>query len=113
MLLVISHLPGTIHPNPEALMPFTAWLHAHGETAQYVAFLGLLALFIPLELVVPGRPPGAARRRRFAANFTLTALNVVVLGALPVSFVGAALWARQHGWGFLNLVALPAAAAAA
>src|SRR5262245_5022488 len=92
----------TAHRNRGLFMAISDWLHTHGETAQYVAFFGLLALLIPLERVVPGRRAGP-RARRFLANFALTALNVVVLGALPVTFVGAALWARERGWGFLNL----------
>ncbi len=94
-------------------MPIADWLHAHGETAQYAAFFGLLAVLLPLEAVIPGRRQRAPRRPRFVTNFALTALNVVVLGTLPLSFVGAAFWARQHGWGFLNLLGAPAAAAVA
>lgn len=88
-------------------MTLARWFQAYGETAQYVAYFGLLALFLALERVVPGRDSGAHRRGRWSTNFGLTALNVVVLGALPFSFVSTATWARERGWGFLNLGVLP------
>ena len=40
------------------------------------------------------------------ANIGLTALNLVLLGALPLSFISAAQWASIEGWGLLNLIAL-------
>jgi sterol desaturase/sphingolipid hydroxylase (fatty acid hydroxylase superfamily) len=92
-------------------MNVSEWLLAHGEAAQYAAFFGLGAALMLLERRAPARPRPAARQR-WAVNAVLTALNILVLGALPVSFIGAAAWAREHAWGLLNLLAWPAAALA-
>src|SRR5262245_48978193 len=47
------------------------------------------------------------RAIRWPTNFFLTAINIVAMGALPVSFVSAALWTQANGWGLLNLVRVP------
>ncbi len=39
------------------------------------------------------------------ANIGLTALNLVLLGALPLSFISAAQWVSIEGWSLLNLIA--------
>ena len=51
-----------------------------------------------------------AAARRWPSNFGLTALNVVVLGALPVSGLAVAVIAQQQGWGLLQRYPLPLAA---
>ena len=53
------------------------------------------------------------RKTRWPANLFLTFVNLMALGALPVSLVSAAVWARANGLGLLNRVALPAALAIA
>ena len=49
----------------------------------------------------------AGRGRRWPSNFGLTALIVVVLGALPVSGLAVAVVAQQQGWGLLQRYPLP------
>ncbi|MCA9509346.1 MAG: sterol desaturase family protein, partial [Myxococcales bacterium] len=92
--------------------PLDSWILANAGTAQEVAFGGALLALLALEAWRPRRRAPARRRQRWPVNFALTALNVVALGFVPVSFVGAALWARAHGVGVLNAVALPPALAA-
>lgn len=91
-------------------MLLARWIDAHGETTQYVLFLGLLALLIALEWWAPFRARPKGRARGWAANYALTALNVLAIGALPISFVGVARLAADQGVGLLNAVPLPLAA---
>lgn len=90
-----------------------AFLRGSAEPLQYAIFFGALVALGAIETVV-GRSTGSPRRRRrWLANFGLTALNVVVLGALPLSGVVVADLARDGGIGLLNLLALPAVVALA
>jgi sterol desaturase/sphingolipid hydroxylase (fatty acid hydroxylase superfamily) len=66
-------------------------------------FFGLLAGFAVLERAFPRRPEPAAPWRRRAANLTLTALAIVTLPLVPVSFVAAAFWAQAQHIGLLNM----------
>ena len=50
---------------------------------------------------------------RWPANLLLTILNVIALGALPVSLLAAAFWAESTGWGLLNQLSLPETAVVA
>jgi sterol desaturase/sphingolipid hydroxylase (fatty acid hydroxylase superfamily) len=53
------------------------------------------------------REDGASRTRRWPVNFGLTALNIVVMGALPLTALAAADIARDAGWGLFNLIEAP------
>jgi sterol desaturase/sphingolipid hydroxylase (fatty acid hydroxylase superfamily) len=64
-------------------------------------------------VIAPRRPGPMHRRTRWWTNTLLTALNVVVLSLLPVSFFGVAIWSQQHGLGLLANTALPAGGAVA
>jgi sterol desaturase/sphingolipid hydroxylase (fatty acid hydroxylase superfamily) len=94
-------------------MTIAEWILARGDTLQMVLFFALLPLLAVAERLVPRRPGPLERPIRWPANLGLTALNLAALGALPVSFLGAAWWAETRGWGLLHQVALPAAAAIA
>ena len=83
------------------------WMQQNAEPAQFILFFGLLALFSLVELLAPRRRHGRNRSKRWAANFTLTLLNLIVMALLPVTFVGAAAWAQDLGLGLLNLMPLP------
>ena len=87
------------------------FLRAEMEPLQYVAFFATLLLFASLELVVARNRQAPRRRRRWPLNYGLTALNIVVLGALPVSGLVAADHARDHGLGLLNVLAVAPAVA--
>lgn len=64
-----------------------------------------------MEARRPARPPVEGRWRRWRTNFGITLLNIVVLGALPTSFVVAASWAQARQLGLMNMTPLPLAAA--
>ena len=81
----------------------------YGEPLQYVVYFGLLAALGMIETLTPGREGPAARTRRWPANFGLTLLNIVVLGALPVSGLAVAVLAQQQGWGLMQWYPLPLA----
>jgi sterol desaturase/sphingolipid hydroxylase (fatty acid hydroxylase superfamily) len=88
-------------------MNLSEWLLANGGDLQFGLFFGLFALLASVERFVPRRPAFANRRARWSANIGMTALNLVLLGALPLSFISVAQWASIEGWGLLNLIALP------
>jgi sterol desaturase/sphingolipid hydroxylase (fatty acid hydroxylase superfamily) len=88
--------------------PFEDWLRANIEPATYVIFFGLLTLLAGLEYFIEMRHAPQPRRRRWPANFLLTALNIVILGVLPVTALAAADIARDNGWGLFNQLAIPA-----
>jgi sterol desaturase/sphingolipid hydroxylase (fatty acid hydroxylase superfamily) len=85
-------------------------LTEYGEPLQYVIYFGLLAGLGTMEALAPRRAGSAERTRRWPSSFGLTALNVVVLGALPVSGLAVAVIAQQRGWGLLHRYTLPFAA---
>src|SRR5262245_48639555 len=106
-------IPRVGAPDKELPMTVSTWLSAHGEDAQVAVFFALLALLAIAERLAPRRAASADRRRRWLTNYALTALNLVVLMALPVTLIGAAAWAEARGWGLLNQLALPAGVAVA
>ena len=61
---------------------FEATLRAQFEPLQYAAFFGALLLLGLLETVMAVKAEPAVRRTRWPANFGLTAINLMVLGAL-------------------------------
>jgi sterol desaturase/sphingolipid hydroxylase (fatty acid hydroxylase superfamily) len=91
-------------------MSFERILTDWGEPLQYLVYFGLLAGLGLVEAISPGRAGDAGRARRWPVNFGLTALNVVILGALPVSGLAVSVIAQQRGWGLLNRTPLPLAA---
>lgn len=83
-------------------------LRENGETLQYVVFFGLLAVLIVLETVMERSPKPPSRSRRWPANVGLTVLNIVMIGALPVSGVTFADWTADAGIGLLNYISVGA-----
>lgn len=88
------------------------WILASAGSLQEIAFAVALLAFLALELAAPHRRAPQLRRRRWPTNFALTALNVAALGFVPVSFIGAASWARAERIGLMNQVELAPAFAA-
>jgi sterol desaturase/sphingolipid hydroxylase (fatty acid hydroxylase superfamily) len=88
-------------------MNLSKWFLTNGGDLQIGLFFGLFALLAAAERIVPMRPTYEKGGDRWRANLGLTALNLVLLGVLPISFISAAQWASNEGWGLLNLVALP------
>jgi sterol desaturase/sphingolipid hydroxylase (fatty acid hydroxylase superfamily) len=87
------------------------WFVRHSDAVQAALFFSLFALLAVVERRSPARgtPPLGARWR---ANLALTALNVAVQSALPVSFFAAAVWASEQRVGVLHRIPLSVAAAA-
>lgn len=103
-------MPETLLAKLPAVSELPALLLARGGDLQFLAFFAALPLLALLERAWPRRPGRLARRRRWPTNLGITALNVVALGFVPVSFLAAALWAEERGIGLLNQVSLPLAA---
>ena len=84
----------------------------HFEPLQYAAFFGALAACLLAEALTA---PAADRRRRarWPANWALTAVNVMLTGALPLSVIAAGDFALVRGWGLLNQPWVPPLAALA
>lgn len=88
-----------------------AFLRAELDAATYAAFFGSLLLLGLLELVIKRSEAAPRRRRRWPLNYGVTAINILVLGAIPVSGVYVADYARENGYGLLNLVEIAPLAA--
>lgn len=84
------------------MIPSDLILREWNEPLAYGVFFGGLILFGALEAYFALREAGALRRRRWPVNFALTLVNILVLGALPVTALVAADWAEAGGHGWLN-----------
>jgi sterol desaturase/sphingolipid hydroxylase (fatty acid hydroxylase superfamily) len=73
-----------------------------GEDLQIYLFFGFLGAFLLAERVFPRRQPTASQARRWRTNAALTAVAVVTLLSMPLSFISAAFWAERGGFGLLN-----------
>lgn len=89
------------------MMDVEQLLRIHGETALYLVFFGTLLVLGILEtrLRLSTRPLN--RRGRWPANGFLTALNIVLLGAIPVTALTVADVARDQGIGLFNTISVP------
>ena len=83
------------------------FLRENGETVLYVVFFGSLVLFGALETRAAMRASGSLRKKRWPLNAALTALNIVLLGALPVTSLIIADYARINGIGIMNQFDVP------
>jgi len=82
-------------------MSFQNYIATNGELLQYVAFFGALVLMGGIEALAPARD-APARKRRWPVNGGLTVVNILTLGALPVTAVGVATWAETQNFGLMN-----------
>lgn len=87
-------------------MTLPDWLLRHGDDLQFGIFFVLLPVLMVAEWLAPRRG-NAGRSTRWPTNYFLTGLNVLALGALPVSFISAAAWAEVKGFGLLHLASFP------
>src|SRR5262245_50881239 len=88
-------------------MHISAWILTNGNPLQCVLFFSLLAVLAVAERMAPRRRGSLDRWLRWPTNYFLTLINLIAMGALPVSFVGAAIWAEKNGWGVFNWIHLP------
>ncbi|MGB7261756.1 MAG: sterol desaturase family protein [Albidovulum sp.] len=86
---------------------FEALLRLNGETWLYAIFFGSLAVFAFLETRIAMCESGAFRGRRWPVNAALTVLNIAILGAVPVTALMIADFARDQGLGLVNLLDVP------
>src|SRR5262245_36333053 len=91
----------------ETLMNYPEWIMTNGEDLQVGLFFLLLVLLAAGEILLPRRSGNPDRWTRWKANLALTFLNFLALGSIPVSLISAAVWAKIHGWGLLNLIQTP------
>jgi len=80
------------------------FLRAQIEPITYSVFFGMLLVFGFLETRTERSHESPGRISRWPANVSLTVLNIVVLGALPVSGVVFADWLREAGIGLFNMI---------
>jgi sterol desaturase/sphingolipid hydroxylase (fatty acid hydroxylase superfamily) len=72
------------------------------------AFLGVLALLVLAERIIPWAQPHPLGVRRWLPNLGLVALgSVLVRFTLPLAAVGAAIWAQRADVGVLNWLDVP------
>lgn len=88
-----------------------AWITQNADDLQVGLFFGLFIVFALVEVLAPCRPRPGGQRLRWFTNLTLTALNIVVLSSLPVTFFAVAVWAQARGLGVVNAVEMPVTAA--
>ena len=83
-------------------------LLAHEPFIRLFAFAGLFAVLAVFEAVAPRRKQAIGRGRRWPGNIGVVILDTVLLRILfPTAAVGLALVAQAHGFGLLNVTALP------
>ena len=84
------------------------FISANESAIRLGFFLGIFALVASWEIVSPRRRLSQPRWLRWYSNIAIVALNTIVVRLLfPLAPVGLAVLAASHGWGILNLVALP------
>ena len=84
------------------------WMLDKGGDAQFIVFFIAFGLLAATELVWPA-VKRKNFRRRWWTNIGLTLINMVALGALPVTLLTAAMWSQEHRVGILHHVELQAA----
>ncbi|NIP99413.1 MAG: sterol desaturase family protein [Nitrospinaceae bacterium] len=79
------------------------------DQIRFLIFIGILAVMLFLEWLIPRHFTIDSKPRRLGINFSLTGLNVVIVKAvLGGAAVGAAVFAGKHGWGLFNYLHWPA-----
>lgn len=71
-----------------------------------VAFWSVVVVLGAIECLVPAYGK-AERSRRWPTNLGLSIINGLILASVPVTAVGAAQWAANHGVGLLTWTAAP------
>jgi len=84
------------------------WILANEAGLRMGVFLGLLLLFLSLELLFARRDLQQFRRQRWVTNLGLVFIDSLVLRVLfPIMAVGVAVMAHEKDWGVFNFIALP------
>jgi sterol desaturase/sphingolipid hydroxylase (fatty acid hydroxylase superfamily) len=77
-------------------------LRSQGDSILFVTFFAVLTVLALLETRAAMRAEGARRRQRWPMNFALTAANIALMSALPLSQLAMADLARDQGLGIMN-----------
>ncbi len=88
-------------------MTFSDWILVNGATLQVGLFFSVAFGVGIAERYLPKRLRPMNRGERWPTNLGLTLINLLVLGILPLSYLGAAFFAEARGWGLFNRMALP------
>ncbi len=86
---------------------FESFLRLNGETLLYAVFFGGVFLFCLLETRITMRRRDPDRLHRWPTNWALTALNIAILGALPVSSLLISDFAQDRSLGLMNILQPP------
>lgn len=75
---------------------------------RLAVFLGILAVMAIWEIAAPRRRLEFPRLIRWSNNLALVVVDTILVRlAFPVVAVGLAIFAQDHGWGLLNVLAMP------
>jgi len=89
-------------------MGWNDWVLEHEIPVRLGFFFGVFAIIAIWEIASPRRELTLSRPVRWGNNLMLVFLNSLVLRLIfPVAAAGVAFLARQHGWGLLNIYAVP------
>ncbi len=80
---------------------------SHESIIRLTFFVFLLCSFVGLEYIRPKRKLDLPRLKRWPINFGLTLINSIIIGILPVSAMGMALYTEYHSLGLLQHLQLP------
>ena len=90
----------------------TNFLLSHEPAIRLFCFLSVLGAMVLWELAAPRRRLSVPRLLRWSNNLALVIIDTALLRALfPVLAVGLAVVGETRGWGLLNALDLPSAAA--
>ncbi len=93
-------------------MGWNQWLLQHEIAVRLSCFLGVFGLVALWELARPRRVLQVSKGLRWLNNIALVALNSLLLRLLfPAAAVGVAAAAQAHGWGLMQIYAVPPLAA--
>src|SRR5262249_28459754 len=85
---------------------------AYEPLIRLAVFGGAFVVLAACELLVPRRQQAIGRASRWPGNLGVVFIDTALLRILfPTTAAGVALVAQAHGFGLLNLVALPGWAA--
>ncbi len=88
-------------------MNYQEWILSNVPELQAPLFFGALAFFFVIQLLFPKQNPKPDQKHRRFTNVCMTAVNILALGVVPVSFFVTAIWAEQNKVGLLNIFDFP------
>jgi sterol desaturase/sphingolipid hydroxylase (fatty acid hydroxylase superfamily) len=81
---------------------------SHEPQLRLAAYIGVLAAMMLWETLAPARARISSRGIRWFGNLGVAFVSTIIVRfAVPLVPVGAALLAREHGWGLFHLIPSP------